>query len=507
MDSPTKLHRRMVVPAVALCLGVALTAADVGAQTTDHSLRQSALPVGTSTQTTTKFQVEFSPSARWAGPVRWKYNHANAPPEFEIAKAAIIARLQASFNKWTSQCGATYQYDGETTIAPNTLVPDATNGDQPDGISVVGWDSLEPAFGAYTYVWYAMSGTQRVLVDADIVLSDTNVKTLDTIERLMTHEWGHALGLAHSNLENTVMAGPPLTSYSPLVTPQADDIRGCRCLYGLPPGVKASYVCSLPPAVDFGNAIIGLTSPPQSATFTNSGNAPLSIQTADVLDRSRFHVVNGCAPGSLVGPGESCTVALTTSPVAAGIAKSQLSLFTSEGLYELPLVVNGVDAGAAGTPTVDMIEYFNPTLDHYFITWTVDEIANLDAGTTSPRWIRTGKSFKAFATTQSGTSRVCRFYIPPALGNSHFFGRGATECDATRVAHPDFVLEAPDYMQLFVPDGGECPAGSKPLYRVFNNRAATNHRYTSERAVRDAMVGTGWIAEGDGADVVTMCTP
>jgi hypothetical protein len=45
------------------------------------------------------------------------------------------------------------------------------------------------------------------------------------------------------------------------------------------------------------------------------------------------------------------------------------------------------------------------------------------------------------------------------------------------------------------------------LYRVFNNRAATNHRYTSERAVRDAMVGAGWIAEGDGADVVTMCTP
>ena len=500
----------MLVTTVALCIGLALTAADVRGQPTDYSLRQSALPVGTSAPTTTKFQMEFSPSARWVAPVRWKYNHANAPPAFESAKAAIIARLQASFNKWTSQCGATYQYDGETTTSPNTLVRDASNGDQPDGISVVGWNSLEPAFGAWTYVWYAMSGTQRVLVDADIVLSDTSVKTLDTLDRLMTHEWGHALGLAHSNLENTVMAGPPRTSYSPLVTPQADDIRGCRCLYGLPPGVQSSYVCSLPAAVNFGNAIIGLTSPPQSVTFTNSGNAPLSIQTADVRDRTQFHFLSGCAPGSLVGPGESCTVALTTSPAAVGIAKSQLALFTSEGYYELPLVANGVDASAAavaGTPTVDMIEYFNVTLDHYFITWTADEVANLDAGTTSPRWIRTGKSFKAFATAQSGTSRVCRFYIPPALGNSHFFGRGATECDATRVAHPDFVLEEPDYIQLFVPNGGVCPTGSKPLYRVFNNLPATNHRYTGERAVRDEMVAKGWIAEGDGPDLVTMCGP
>jgi hypothetical protein len=302
------------------------------------------------------------------------------------------------------------------------------------------------------------------------------------------------------------MAGPPLTSYSPLVTPQADDIRGCRCLYGLPPGVNSSYVCSLPPAVDFGDAIVDMTSPPQSVTFTNSGNASLSIQTAEVLDQFRFQLVSGCGPGSLVGPGESCTVALTTSPTAGGTLKSHLSLFTSEGFYELPLVVNGVEAGTIA-PTVGMIEYFNVTLDHYFITWAADEIANLDAGTTSPPWTRTGKSFKAFATAQPGTSRVCRFYIPPALGNSHFFGRGATECDATRVAHPDFVLEDPDYLQLFVPNGGECPAGTKPLYRVFNNRAATNHRYTSERTVRDEMVGKGWIAEGDGADVVTMCTP
>jgi hypothetical protein len=383
------------------------------------------------------------------------------------------------------------------------------DGDQPDRFNVVGWSALEPAYGAWTYVWYARAGTQRVLVDADVELNAVNVLSLGELDRLMSHEWGHALGLAHSNIDTALMAGPPMTSYGPLVTPQSDDVRGCRCLYGLPPGMQASYVCSLPPTVEFGNATIGMTSAPQNVTFTNSGNAPLSIHTADVVDRTQFRRENGCDPGRVVGPGESCTVALTVSPAAAGTAKSQLVLFTSEGYYELPLVGNGVDyvVVAAGTSTVDVIEYYNETLDHYFITRTADEIVNLDAGTTSPPWTRTGKSFKAFATAQPGTSPVCRFYIPPALGNSHFFGRGEAECSATQAAHPDFVLEDLNYTQLIVPSGGNCPPGLKPIYRVFNNLPDTNHRYTTERAVRDEMVATGWLPEGDGDDMVVMCAP
>lgn len=510
MESSAKNSRQRILLSVALGVGLALVAVIAGAQqAADHSLRQAKLPVGMSAQTASKFQLEFAPSARWMTPMRWKYNHANAPAELAGAKAAIIAQLQATFNKWTSQCGATYQYEGETTTAPNTLVADGANGNQPDGSSVVGWGSLDPTFGAWTYVWYAMAGPQRVLIDADITLNIANVRTLADVDRLMTHEWGHALGLSHSNVETAVMAGPPMTGYSPLVTPQADDIRGCRCLYGLPSGMQASYVCSLPPVVDFGSATIGMTSVPQNVTFTNSGNAPLSIQTADVGDRTQFARVNGCGPGTVIAPGASCTVALNATPANIGTARSQLVMYTSEGYYELPLVTIGVSAGAAlaAIPTVEVIEYYNATLDHYFITWTAAEIANLDAGLTSPRWTRTGKSFKAFATAQNGTSQVCRFYIPPALGNSHFFGRGEAECNATRVAHPYFVLEEPNYAQLFVPSGGVCPAGSKPIYRVFNNHADTNHRYTIERAVRDEMVGKGWIPEGDGVDLIAMCGP
>jgi hypothetical protein len=107
----------------------------------------------------------------------------------------------------------------------------------------------------------------------------------------------------------------------------------------------------------------------------------------------------------------------------------------------------------------------------------------------------------------SGTTPVCRFYLPPAAGDSHFYGRDAAECEGTARNHPDFLLEAPAFMHLFPPAAGRCPAGSRPIHRAFNNRPDANHRYTARCAVRDAMVANGWLAEGDGPDLVAMCAP
>jgi len=40
-----------------------------------------------------------------------------------------------------------------------------------------------------------------------------------------------------------------------------------------------------------------------------------------------------------------------------------------------------------------------------------------------------------------------------------------------------------------------------------HERCGDDHRYTTDRATRDEMVGKGWIAEGDGPDAVVMCVP
>ena len=160
---------------------------------------------------------------------------------------------------------------------------------------------------------------------------------------------------------------------------------------------------------------------------------------------------------------------------------------------------------SAGTP-VTVVEFYNQPLDHYFITYVAGEIEKLDNGTFKG-WTRTGQSFKAYGTTQSATSAVCRIYIPPGKGDGHFFGRDTKECEGTMTANPTFILESATFFYLYLPNLGNCAAGTIPVYRVFTNRADANHRYTTSRATRDEMVTKGWIAEGDGADTVTMCAP
>ena len=71
------------------------------------------------------------------------------------------------------------------------------------------------------------------------------------------------------------------------------------------------------------------------------------------------------------------------------------------------------------------------------------------------------------------------------------------------------MLESAAVFYISLPDQltGACPAGTVAVYRVWDNRADTNHRYTVSRTIRDQMVAAGWIAEGYGNDAVIMCSP
>ena len=94
-----------------------------------------------------------------------------------------------------------------------------------------------------------------------------------------------------------------------------------------------------------------------------------------------------------------------------------------------------------------------------------------------------------------------------ALAPTASAAQQSQQFDATGAAHPAFVLESSTFMHVYLPAAGSCPAGTAAVYRVFSNRPDANHRYMTDRAVRDRMVALGWLAEGDGPDLVVMCSP
>ncbi len=59
------------------------------------------------------------------------------------------------------------------------------------------------------------------------------------------------------------------------------------------------------------------------------------------------------------------------------------------------------------------------------------------------------------------------------------------ECVATGQKNPSFVNESSDFMQMFLPTAGVCPANTIKVYRVFSNRPDANHRYTTSKPTRD----------------------
>jgi len=323
--------------------------AHAAAQAPDYVL--SPVPGASSTQgsdASSKFKYMFGAPAKWPGALRWYYNHAGAPAEFSNAKDLVIRQIIAESAKWTAVCGVQINYIGETDVAPRTTAGGS------DGISVVGWHKPDMGISGADYVWYQTYGpNDMTLVESDMMLDPAYVTTFDQMASTVSHEWGHAIGLAHSNVEGALMSGPPDSMYTNGTDLTVDDIHGCRCLYGPPAGQQAGNVCSLPEVVDFGTLTVGQTSSKSQITVTNSGNAPLVM--SDIrADSGEFLVsTDGCLPGLSLAPGASCTFGLLARLATTGDRSGEVTINTSAGPYRIPVEATGIAAQASPGPNYE----------------------------------------------------------------------------------------------------------------------------------------------------------
>jgi len=57
---------------------------------------------------------------------------------------------------------------------------------------------------------------------------------------------------------------------------------------------------------------------------------------------------------------------------------------------------------------------------------------------------------------------------------------------------------------MIVPVAGTCPTGAVTACRACSNRPDASHRRMTDRAVREQVVASGWLAEDDGPDLTVM---
>ena len=187
----------------------------------------------------------------------------------------------------------------------------------------------------------------------------------------------------------------------------------------------------------------------------------------------------------------------------------------SNFISSLAVLAGLVSGSAAGAePTATVVEFYNTSLAHYFVTASPAEASAIDGGSAGPGWIRTGGRFSAFhnASDDTGLLAVCRFYgstdLDPATGlrrgpNSHFYTSDAAEC-AQAKEDPGWTYEGIAF-HIHAPAGQDCAASTQKVYRSYNGgyvRNDSNHRYTTDLTVQQKMPAQGFSPEG-----IVMCAP
>jgi len=159
----------------------------------------------------------------------------------------------------------------------------------------------------------------------------------------------------------------------------------------------------------------------------------------------------------------------------------------------------------AAEPTAQVVEFYNQSLGHYFITAFPDEAAMLDQGIIVPGWARTGVTWNAWMSAGDSPTAVsvCRFFGTPNVGpNSHFYTADPAECAKVK-QNPDWTFEAIAFY-IEPTQSATCSGKTEPIYRSFYPGAQvseSNHRFLPDLTMFQKMAPAS-ILEG-----VVMCSP
>jgi len=251
----------------------------------------------------------------------------------------------------------------------------------------------------------------------------------------------------------------------------------------------------------------GLTMPFFALSGTDDPIAPQEMvrKAIDRMEGPRGHVLLS-GQGHDLDPASTADIVTWSLGFLAAWVNDDASAKTR--LVQVERVEGGLDdrkefyvdpTGGGTTPgeIVATIEYYNASLDHYFITAFAEEAADLDAGGQVQGWTRTGHAFKSWKAGTGPGNDACRFFGAEGRGpNSHFYTISASECEKVK-ANPDWTFEALAFRTV-EPLSAGCTDEHQTVTRLYNNGMGgeANHRYLTDPQEVERMVARGWLIEG-----------
>jgi hypothetical protein len=237
------------------------------------------------------------------------------------------------------------------------------------------------------------------------------------------------------------------------------------------------------------------------------GAEPISVNTVNAGHNAAFFVDNTAGGRAIEFDG--LTVVLTCTAQVTPNVPNHVKLAiadVSDPVWDAAVFIaaGGITTGGPPVPGAQTIavEFVHAGFGHFFLTAQSDEINGLDQGVFAG-WARTGQTFNVW-TSGTGLFDVCRFFtVAFAPKSSHFYTANGAECAGLAQAGV-WQYEKISFLVALPDAGGNCPVGVT-LYRLYNGgqTGAPNHRYTTSLALRNQLIGQGFVPE----DVNNFCVP
>jgi hypothetical protein len=167
--------------------------------------------------------------SKWANSVyMWYLNPAYKPSQ--LSQSDVVATMQLATSRWAQMCNIEFRYMGLSDAQPMSTV-----GNDQDRINVLAWGKFingMAGVAGYAATHIVTSGGVATIVDADLIINNEMATDINTLDGILMHELGHAIGIGHSDKQAAIMSAAPYHELTYNRTLRADDIEACTSLYG-----------------------------------------------------------------------------------------------------------------------------------------------------------------------------------------------------------------------------------------------------------------------------------